>query len=114
MIEGREEELDAMYRQYKTVKDTIKAIDDGAALIAIITPGKTVDTEDIFDNPNYLKQMRGDLLYYRQDLRHQLIDILQKEDAGELGIDISEVEPFPVGTPKNDYRKHGTDTDDGR
>lgn len=90
MIEGREAELDALYRQYKTVKDTIKAIDDGAALIAIITPSKTVDTEDIFDNPNYLKQMRGDLLYYRQDLRHQLIDILQEEDAGELGIDESE------------------------
>ena len=89
MFEGREEELDAMYIQCKTVKDTIKAIDDGAALIAIITPSKTVDTEDIFDNPNYLKQMRGDLLYYRQDLRHQLIDILQEEDAGELGIDES-------------------------
>jgi hypothetical protein len=29
--------------------------------------------------------MRGDLLYYRQDLRHQLIDILQEEDAEELG-----------------------------
>lgn len=90
MIEGREEELDALYRQYKTVKDTIKAIDDGAALIAIITPGKTVDTEDIFDNPNYLHQMRGDLLYYRQDLRHQLIDILQEEDAGELGMESEE------------------------
>ena len=86
----REEELDALYRQYKTVKDTIKAIDDGAALIAIITPGKTVDTEDIFDNPNYLHQMRGDLLYYRQDLRRQLIDILQEEDAGELGMESKE------------------------
>jgi len=90
MIEGREEELDALYRQYKTVKDTIKAIDDGAALIAIITPSKTIDTEDIFDNPNYLHQMRGDLLYYRQDLRHQLIDILQEEDAGELGMESKE------------------------
>ena len=104
MIEGREEELDALYRQYKTVKDTIKAIDDGAALIAIITPSKTVDTEDIFDNPNYLHQMRGDLLYYRQDLRHQLIDILQEEDAGELGIDESEERREEHGKDTNDYR----------
>jgi hypothetical protein len=108
------DEIKDLFEQYVTVNTAIEDIDHGAAYVSINTVRGSINTENIFDSPTYLEQMRGDLLYYRQDLRHQLIDILQEEDAGELGIDISEVEPFPVGTPKNDYRKHGTDTDDGR
>ena len=109
-------ELEKLWEQYQTVKETIYAIDHGAACVAIRTPEGFTNTDDIFDNPNYLKQMRGDLLYYRQDLRRQIIELLQEEDRLEQGYtaDGNNVEPFPIGTPKSDHRRNGVDTDDGK
>ena len=108
-------ELETLWAQYQTVKETLSAIDKGAAYVAIHTPEGYTDTTKIFDNPNYLHTMRGDLLYYRQDLRHQIIELLQKEDRAELGYseDGDNVEPFPIGTPKTDHRRM-SDTDDGK
>ena len=108
-------ELETLWEQYQTVKDTLYAIDKGAAYVAIRTPEGYTDTTKIFDNPNYLHTMRGDLLYYRQDLRRQIIELLQEENKAELGYseDGDNVEPFPIGTPKADHRRM-SDTDDGK
>lgn len=110
------DELAKLWNQYQTVKDTIREIDAGAAYVAIKTSGGYTDTDDIFESPNYLHQMRGDLLYYRQDLRRQIITKLQEEDRIEQGYEATAgpVEPVPIGTPKNDYRKTLTDADDGK
>ncbi|MBQ1571756.1 MAG: hypothetical protein IIZ78_11565 [Clostridiales bacterium] len=105
-------ELDKLMGQFETVRKTITEIDNGAAYVAIVTPHTIVNTEDIFDSPRYLNEIRGDLLYYRQDLRKQIMEALQEDEAKELGYETKGVEPFPVGTPKNDYRRH--DTDDGK
>ena len=109
-------ELEKLWEQYQTVKDTIYAIDHNAAYVAIHTPEGYTNTDEIFDSPNYLKHMRGDLLYYRQDLRRQIIELLQEEDRLEQGYTAegNNVEPFPIGTPKNDHRRNNTDTDDGK
>lgn len=106
------DELATLWSQYQTIKETIKQIDAGAAYVAIRTPEGYTDTDDIFESPNYLHQMRGDLLYYRQDLRRQIITKLQEEEAKELGLETKSIEPFPIGTPKSDYRRH--DTEDGK
>ena len=109
------DEVDALYDQYRTVKETIRQIDAGAAYVAIRTPEGYTDTENIFDSPNYLHQMRGDLLYYRQDLRRQIIELLQEEDRIEQGVQVDgNVEPFPIGTPKADHRRNVSETDDGK
>ena len=108
-------ELETLWAQYQTVKETLSAIDKGAAYVAIRTPEGYTDTTEIFDSPNYLHTMRGDLLYYRQDLRRQIIELLQEEDRLEQGYtaDGDNVEPFPIGTPKADHRRM-SDTDDGK
>ena len=110
------DELAKLWSQYQTVKETIREIDAGAAYVAIKTSVGYTDTDDIFESPNYLHQMRGDLLYYRQDLRRQIIARLQEEDRIEQGYEATAgpVEPVPIGTPKNDYRKTLTDADDGK
>lgn len=110
------DELAKLWSQYQTIKETIKQIDAGAAYVAIRTPEGYTDTDDIFESPSYLHQMRGDLLYYRQDLRRQIITKLQEEDRIEQGYEATAgpVEPVPIGTPKNDYRKTLTDADDGK
>ena len=109
------DELEKLWSEYSTIKQTIKEIDEGAAYIAIHTTKSVVNTDNVFDNPNYLHVMRGDLLYYRQDLRRQIIELLQEEDRLEQGYtaDGENVEPFPIGTPKADHRRM-SDTDDGK
>ena len=114
MTDNNKDELAKLWNQYQTIKETIKQIDAGAAYVAIRTPEGYTDTDDIFESPNYLHQMRDNLLYYRQDLRRQIMAALQEDEAKELGLETRGVEPFPVGAPKNDYRKHGADTDDGK
>ena len=107
-------ELDKLMGQFETIRKTITEIDNGAAYVAIVTPHTIVNTDDIFEEPKYLHEIRDNLLYYRQDLRRQIMAALQEDEAKELGLETRGVEPFPVGAPKNDYRKHGADTDDGK
>ena len=106
-------ELDKLMGQFETVRKTITEIDNGAAYVAIVTPHTIVNTEDIFEESKYLHEIRDNLLYYRQDLRRQIMAALQEDEAKELGYATKGVEPFPVGTPKNDHRRCG-DTDDGK
>lgn len=105
-------ELDKLIDQFETVRKAIREIDNGAAYVAIVTPHTIINTEDIFEEPKYLHEIRDNLLYYRQDLRKQIMEALQEDEAKELGLETRGIEPFPVGTPKNDYRRH--DTDDGK
>ena len=105
-------ELDKLMGQFETVRKTIEEIDNGAAYTAIVTPHTIINIDDIFEGSKYLHEIRGNLLYYRQNLRKQIMEALQEDEAKELGYETKGVEPFPVGTPKNDYRRH--DTDDGK
>jgi hypothetical protein len=107
-------ELDKLIDQFETVRKAIREIDNGAAYVAIVTPHTIINTEDIFEEPKYLHEIRDNLLYYRQDLRRQIMAALKEDEEKELGMTTEGVEPFPVGAPKNDYRKHGADTDDGK
>lgn len=107
-------ELDKLIDQFETVRKAIREIDNGAAYVAIVTTHTIINTEDIFEEPKYLHEIRDNLLYYRQDLRRQIMAALKEDEDKELGFETKGVEPFPVGTPKNDYRKHGADTDDGK
>lgn len=107
-------ELDKLMGQFETVRKTITEIDNGAAYTAIVTPHTIINIDDIFEESKYLHEIRDNLLYYRQDLRRQIMAALKEDEDKELGMATEGVEPFPVGTPKNDYRKHGADTDDGK
>lgn len=106
-------ELDKLIDQFETVRKAIREIDNGAAYVAIVTPHTIINTEDIFEEPKYLHEIRDNLLYYRQDLRRQIMTALKEDEEKELGIATEGVEPFPIGTPKADHRRM-SDTDDGK
>lgn len=114
-LEGVEvDEIDKLYEQLKSIKDTIRQIDAGAAYLSINTKTGKIDLDNVFQESNYLHQIRGDLLYYRQDLRRQIIGLLEDEDRAEQGyFDTNPdwVEPFPIGTPKSDHRRSGADSE---
>lgn len=108
------DEIDVLWDQFKTIKDAIKKIDEGAAYLSLHTSTRHIDLDNIFDGATYLHQIRSDLLYYRQDLRRQIIELLADEDRMEQGYpdnDPDWIEPFPIGTPKSDHRRSGADTE---
>ena len=108
------DEIEVLWDQFKTIRDSIKQIDAGAAYLSLHTSTRHIDLDHIFDDGAYLKQIRSDLLYYRQDLRRQIIELLADEDRIEQGYldnDSDWVEPFPIGTPKSDHRRSGVDTE---
>ena len=74
-------ELDKLMGQFETIRKTITEIDNGAAYVAIVTPHTIVNTDDIFEEPKYLHEIRDNLLYYRQDLRRQIMAALQEDEA---------------------------------
>lgn len=113
----RDESLREMLLQYITIDETLEEIDKGAAYVSIYTKCDHIDMSDLFPENNYLQRIRGDLLYYRQDLRRQLIEHLTAEDRLEPGLKDSDSdwvdgsEPYPIGTPKNDHRRSGGDSE---
>ena len=102
--------IEEMYNRYVKLKDILANIKDGAAYIAIHTPTWENGTRECILQDVYLKRFKGDAMMTLREIRKDLINALMDEHEKEIGSD--PVEPFPVGTPKNDYRRH--ESDDGK
>jgi hypothetical protein len=114
---NEENEMDEIFSRYQTVKETLKHIKAGSAVVVIHTPGGYTDMDNMLKNPAYLERIRGDLMMQQRELRSRLIEMLVAESKAELGCsddDKDWIEPFPIGTPKSDHRRTATDTDDGK
>ena len=120
------QETEKLISSYRMVGQIISAIKDDRADLVINTRQMwgsdliehTYKLDEIFDAPNYLHRIKGDLLMYEADLRDQLMDALVKEREEAMGLDD---DPDPDWMPelqiipKNDYRRGpGTEVDDGR
>ena len=114
-----EDEIEEQFNQYQTIKETLGQIRGGAAYLSIHSPGDGfTDLKYMVEESEYLKRIKGDLMMGLRKARQQLIEMLTNEANAELGYPDDDkdwnVEPFPMGTPKNDHRRHGSDTDDGK
>jgi len=112
-----EDEIFEVFSQYQTVKETLEYIKAGPAVVVVHTPGGYTDMDNMLKNPAYLERIRGDLMMQQRELRSRLIEMLVAESKAEPGCsddDKDWVEPFPIGTPKNDHRRTATDADDGK
>lgn len=117
-------ELRKLWSTYEMVGSLIAAIRDERAELVVKTEQKwgsdTIESEykldEVFDCPDYLHRIKGDLLMYHADLRVQLIDELIKDGDRAMGIDDMPSDPPElVIIPKNDYRRGPEVTeDDGR
>lgn len=118
------QETEKLISSYRMVGQIISAIKDDKAELVIYTRQMwgsdliehTYKLDEIFDAPNYLHRIKGDLLMYHADLRVQLIDELIKDGDRAMGIDDMPSDPPElVIIPKNDYRRGPEVTeDDGR
>ena len=114
-----EDEIVEQFKQYQTIKETLGQIRGGAAYLSIHSPGNGfTDLKYMVEESEYLKRIKGDLMMGLRKARQQLIQKLTAEADAELGYPNADndrnVEPFPIGTPKSDHRRHGLDTDDGK
>lgn len=111
-----ESRIEKLWNQFATVTHTLDYINKGNAVAAIHIPDEGfVELDSIFDNPNYIEKMQADLASYKIDLAQQLINELQgiiDDDAAR--VTQTDVEPFPIGTPKADHRRNVIDTDDSK
>lgn len=118
------EEVGKLYASYELVGMLIDAIKEGKAelIVRIEQPwGLSMEAanyklDEIFDCPDYLHRIKGDLLMYHADLRTQLIDALVADGDYAMGLDdLPSDPPELVIVPKNDYRRGPEVTeDDGR
>lgn len=113
------DEMEELWEQYQTLKQTVGHIRGGAAYLSIHCPGGFTNLEYMkIKEEEYLKRIKGDLMMGLREARQQLIRKLTEEDKAELGYSDDDndwnVEPFPIGTPKSDRRRHSPDTDDGK
>lgn len=113
------DEMEELWEQYQTLKQTVGHIRGGAAYLSIHCPGGFTNLEYMkIKEEEYLKRIKGDLMMGLREARQQLIRKLTEEDKAELGYSDDDndwnVEPFPIGTPKSDHRRHSPDTDDGK
>lgn len=110
------DELEKLWRQFNTVRETLKHIREGHAIASIHVPGEyMIAMNEIFEDPNYIEKMAADLASYQIELAQQLSDMLQeiiKDDAA--AVTQENIEPFPIGTPKADHRRNVSDTDDSK
>lgn len=119
-------ELRKLWSAYEMVNTLINAIRDERAELVVKTEQKwgsdTIENEykldEIFDCPDYLHRIKGDLLMYHADLRTQLIDELIKDGDHAMGLDEIPSDPPELRIfPKDDYRRSYTNEeteDDGR
>ena len=110
--------LRELFEHYRFMGDAIAAIDDGEAALLIRFSGSYTDLNDIFDQPNYLKQIRSDMVLYEWELRQALIEELANANKEQMGMADDDpdwtLDPIPLGTPKNDHRRHVSEGDDGK
>ena len=119
------QETEKLISSYRMVGQIISAIKDDKAELVIYTRlmwgsdliEHTYKLDEIFDCPNYLHRIKGDLLMYEADLRDQLMDALVKEREDAMGLDEMPSDPPELRIfPKDDYRRSYTNNqeDDGR
>lgn len=102
--------------QYQCLRDVLERLNNGAAYVAIHTPGGDERLSDLMDSEATTRRIKGDIMMTLRNVRKELIDQLVKEHNDKIGVDTDSdwaLEPFPVGTPKNDHRRCG-DSDDGK
>lgn len=119
------EELRTLWRAYAQVGWLIEAIRSDRAELWLRTYEvddmdrleKNYKLNEVFDSPDYLHRIKGDLLMYHADLRTQLIDALIADGDHAMGLDEMPSDPPELRIfPKDDYRRSYTNDqeDDGR
>ena len=109
-----EDELVKLWRQFNTIREALKRIKRGDGVAGIHFPGEgLLEMNAIFEDPNYIEKMAADLASYQIVLAQQLSTELQKIVDADTAAVTENVEPYPIGTPKNDHRRLN-DTDDGK
>ena len=115
-----------LWASYAMVERTLDAIKADSAELFIRTEeisgmdvvGSEYKLDEIFDCPDYLHRIKGDLLMYHADLRTQLIDALVADGDHAMGLDEMPSDPPELRIfPKDDYRWSYTNEeaeDDGR
>lgn len=103
--------------QYQCLRDVLERLNNGAAYVAIHTPGGDEWLlSELMDPDAITKRIRGDVMMTLRTVRQELITELINEHNAEIGVDTDSdwaIEPFPIGTPKSDHRRCG-DSDDGK
>ena len=118
-------EIRKLYASYDMVGKLIDAIKEGKAELIVRTKdawgSEIIESEykldEIFDCPDYLHRIKGDLLMYHADLRTQLIDALVADGEHAMGLDDLPSDPPELRIfPKDDYRRSYSNNqeDDGR
>lgn len=110
----QKDDIFELYQRYQTTKETLAGIKDGAAVVCIHCSGDYTDLKELIESPDYLNEIKQQMMMSLREIRTQLISALQEEGNAELGYTDDTREPFPIGTPKNDHRRTLTDTDDGK
>lgn len=118
------QETEKLISSYRMIGQIISAIKDDRAELVINTRQMwgsdliehNYKLDEIFDCPDYLHRIKGDLLMYEADLRDRLMDALVKEREDAMGLDDDpDWMPELQIIPKNDYRRGPeTEVDDGR
>lgn len=109
----QKDDIFELFQRYQTTKETLAGIKDGAAVVCIHCSGDYTDLKELIESPDYLNEIKQQMMLSLPEIRKQLISALQEEGDAELGRTDDTREPFPIGTPKNDHRRTLTDTDDG-
>lgn len=114
-----EYQIEDLYDQYQTLKETLTMIKGGATYVSLSHPRGHIRVSALSPNPDaYLSRLKGDIMMSLREVRQGLIDALEAEGQMELGYsDVGsdqDIDPNPVGTLKNDYRRHASDSDDGK
>lgn len=115
----QKDDIFELYQRYQTTKETLAGIKDGATVVCLhYCSGGYTDLKELIESPDYLDEIKRQMMMSLREIRTQLISALQEEDKAELGYSDDDndrnVEPFPIGTPKSDHRRTLTDTDDGK
>lgn len=110
----QKDDIFELYQRYQTTKETLAGIKDGAAVVCLHYCSGYTDLKELIESQDYLNEIKQQMMMSLREIRTQLISALQEEGDAELGRTDDAREPFPIGTPKNDHRRHSPDTDDGK
>lgn len=101
--------------QYQCLREVLERINSGCGYISISAQTGSIRLDELIDTTTITKRIKGDVMMTLRTVRKELIDELTAEHNAEIGVDSDSdwaIEPFPIGTPKADCRRH--DTDDGK
>lgn len=104
-------------KQYECLKDVLERINSGWGYLSISAQTGCIRLDEVIDTKEITKRIKGDIMMTLRTVRKELIDELVEEHNKEIGVDTDSdwaIEPFPIGTPKNDHRRLNGDSDDGK